>query len=553
MSSFPHPHRLALFSLRPLNERAKNVASHPGNKHLTSKLNDGTIVLDIGFHIRSRSRHTIATLGRGGDADLFIEGFNISKIQCSFEIEPNTNVIMLYDRSHGQTTQVFGHNATPFEHGRVRQVVVQKNLNDVLGMGGKMQDVFRFQLLWHENTCLTTERIKELESILDDHVENPRLARTVDDLETVLPSQMQTRIHTAGPLQLKMRYTKIDRLGSGQFGVVYKAIDVDTGKLLAVKILQQPEQALDEEWRKSLYYALKREVEALSQISHPHVVDFITSQGWDGPAAEIFMGLKDGALSSLVLKGDFMSVHDLAKCVCHQMLQALDCLAVNGVVHRDVKPENILYTALPNAQYRFYLGDFGLCNRTVSAHSSVGTPLYTAPEVCQSGAQTHKMDVWSLFVTIAWILDFDGFRQNLQHISLWQAQQALLAITSKIGDIQEMARVDPGERASAAQMLVKRFGGEGLSTQLNQIPPLSPTKPVPKPEAELNVKKYGPAHSSRKVPKQPTNLTRARQPSNPQARVLRPRTIDRLLTKKHELLSHVVESPGFRVRRPYKH
>lgn len=268
MSSFPHPHRLALFSLQPLNEQAKKVASHPYNQHLTSRLNDGTIVLDIGFHIRSRSHHTIATLGRG-NADIFVEGTNISKIQCSFEIEPTTNVIMLYDRSHGRTTKVSGQNATPFENGRLRQVVVQKNLNDVLGMGGKTQDVVKFQLLWYENTCLTKERVKELECTANDYEENRCLARTADELETLLPSQMQTRIHTPGLPQLKMRYMKIERLGSGQFGVVYKAIDIDTGRLLAVKIFQQPEHASKEaEWRKTLYYALKREVEALSKISH---------------------------------------------------------------------------------------------------------------------------------------------------------------------------------------------------------------------------------------------------------------------------------------------
>lgn len=68
-----------------------------------------------------------------------------------------------------------------------------------------------------------------------------------------------------------MRYVKVegDPLGSGQFRTVYKAIDVDSGKLMAVKILQRPTKASkQEEWRISLYYALKREVETLSGISH---------------------------------------------------------------------------------------------------------------------------------------------------------------------------------------------------------------------------------------------------------------------------------------------
>jgi serine/threonine protein kinase len=67
-----------------------------------------------------------------------------------------------------------------------------------------------------------------------------------------------------------MRYMKVGgKLGSGQFGTVHKAIDVDSGKFMAVKILERPIRASkQEDWREeSLYYALKREVETLSEIS----------------------------------------------------------------------------------------------------------------------------------------------------------------------------------------------------------------------------------------------------------------------------------------------
>jgi hypothetical protein len=102
-------------------------------------------------------------------------------------------------------------------------------------------------------------------------VENPRLSRTVDEAPTDLPSRRETRPHTPGCLQLKMRYVKVvgGKLGSGQFRTVHKAIDVDSGKFMAVKILEQPtRKSKQEEWRMSIYYALKREVETLSDISH---------------------------------------------------------------------------------------------------------------------------------------------------------------------------------------------------------------------------------------------------------------------------------------------
>ena len=95
------------------------------------------------------------------------------------------------------------------------------------------------------------------------------------------------------------------------------------------------------------------------------------------------------------LKCDPSSLSTIAYSACDQILQALDFLAVKGIVHRDVKPENILYEAYGHLgeEYRFQLGDFGLCNSTVDAVTCVGTPFYMAPEVFQHGTQTDKMDV----------------------------------------------------------------------------------------------------------------------------------------------------------------
>jgi hypothetical protein len=266
-------HPLVLFSLVPKNDRSENVLAHPSNSHLVSRLPNNKLALDIGFHIRSESCNTLATLGRG-DADIFVEGASIAKIQCSFEINVETNVVMLYDRSHAETTQVFGENVTPFEHGRIRKVVVQDELNTIIGMGGERQNLVQFGLRWHQGAMETMEKIKNRESIRSGQAENPRRARTIDDLPTLLPSQRETRGHTPGLMQQKLRYREIGAaLGSGQFGTVHKCIDVDSGTLMAVKVLVPSPGASDpEEWNQSLHYALEREVETLSEISHVSVV-----------------------------------------------------------------------------------------------------------------------------------------------------------------------------------------------------------------------------------------------------------------------------------------
>jgi hypothetical protein len=177
---------------------------------------------------------------------------------------------MFFDRSHGCSTQVSGENATPFEYERVRKVLVQKDLNTIIGMGGEGRNLVQFELEWHQDPTQTAEAIKNYDALPCGRVENPRLARTVDEAPTDLPSRRETRPHTPGPRQLRMRYVTVGpKLGSGQFGEVYKAIDVDSGKFMAVKILERPSRASKQEyWRQSLYYALKREVETLSEISH---------------------------------------------------------------------------------------------------------------------------------------------------------------------------------------------------------------------------------------------------------------------------------------------
>lgn len=132
-----------------------------------------------------------------------------------------------------------------------------------------------------------------------------------------------------------------------------------------------------------------------------------------------------------------------------------------GIVHRDVKPENILYTHSPSGELVFKLGDFGLCNQTAAAQSAAGTPIYMAPEISSAAqGQTPKADIWSLFMVLVWIYDFGGFRRDAYEGQLTVA--ALLRLAGEaaapgqhLAQLGEMARPDPERRASAAQMMLK--------------------------------------------------------------------------------------------------
>jgi len=263
------------------------------------------------------------------------------------------------------------------------------------------------------------------------------------------------------------------------------------------------------------------------------------------------MGLMEGTLQSLVAGGCSTHINDLGGTVLHHMLQAIDCLAVEGIIHRDVKPENILYISRMG-EYHFQLGDFGLSNRQGIASTFAGSPLFMAPEMFQGGKQTHKADVWSLYVTMLWTLDAEGFREASKRFKTHEeVRQAVLLLASKadsVSVIREMARIDPQDRASAAQMLVKCFSGKGLTTPQNQVPPLtsprvhdkSPAPALASP-APANTAQPKPRHVRRRPnPVLATGQFRVDKARHPQAQVRQPfgptkRGLDQALDRVYRL------------------
>lgn len=91
-------------------------------------------------------------------------------------------------------------------------------------------------------------------------------------------------------------------------------------------------------------------------------------------------GLKEGNIIQLVETNAFRSVTGLPKRLLHDGLKALDYLESKGILHRDVKPENILWS-LTGDVYLFQLTDFGLCNSISMASSFLGSRRYMAPEM----------------------------------------------------------------------------------------------------------------------------------------------------------------------------
>jgi Protein kinase domain/WD domain, G-beta repeat len=191
-------------------------------------------------------------------------------------------------------------------------------------------------------------------------------------------------------------YLLEEQLGAGGMAVVFKALDRDLGRRVALKILA-PGLASDPGFRQRFM----REAHAAAAVDDPHIIPVYEAGESDG-VLFIAMRLVPGKDARTLLRNEGPMPVRRALAIVSAIAPALDAAHAAGLVHRDVKPANLLVDAHPDRPDHVYLTDFGLSKGALAAigltglGNFLGTPSYCSPEQIQGQPVDGKADQYGL-------------------------------------------------------------------------------------------------------------------------------------------------------------
>ena len=205
---------------------------------------------------------------------------------------------------------------------------------------------------------------------------------------------------------LNERYEILDRIGDGGMSIVYRARDLIEKRTVAVKVLR-PEHVSDEDSIRRF----RREAEATQRLQHPNLVELFDISVDTAPYF-LVMEYVDGVTLHSIIKQGKMPYDRIIE-ITWQIAEALQYAHQNRVIHRDIKPQNVLI----GENDKVKVSDFGiaiLASQTTIVHtrSIIGTAHYFSPEQAKGDTVTEQSDLYSLGVVlyemISGQLPFDG-------------------------------------------------------------------------------------------------------------------------------------------------
>ncbi|MBK8248728.1 MAG: protein kinase [Gemmatimonadetes bacterium] len=206
------------------------------------------------------------------------------------------------------------------------------------------------------------------------------------------PIMLTDNAHTGWPEELSEEYEYLGELGRGGMAVVYRARERALGREVAVKVVR-PRFHADEE----AVSRLAREARTVAQLEHPNIVSLHAIKKLNNGLALVMQIVPGMTLKAALAAGPMAG--ERAEAILKDIARALAYAHRCGVVHRDVKPENIF---LDDVTGRALLSDFGVARsitentELTATGTAIGTPTYMSPEQIDGGALDGRSDLYAL-------------------------------------------------------------------------------------------------------------------------------------------------------------
>jgi serine/threonine-protein kinase len=243
-------------------------------------------------------------------------------------------------------------------------------------------------------------------------------------------------------------YDIIAELGRGGMGVVYKGYETSLNRYVAIKVLADS-LAHDE----SVKERFLREARSMAALNDPHIIS-IYFIGDDAGQTYFVMEFVDGeSLGSLLKREGKLKPEQAAKIV-YQTAQGLATAHDKGVIHRDIKPGNLMITAkgaVKIADFGIALSSQDFSKKLTSTGEFVGTPGYLSPEVCQGKPVDQRSDIFSLGIVL-----FECLAGRMPFTDESPLGLMLEVVKAEIPDVRTLnAEVDPELERILAKMVAK--------------------------------------------------------------------------------------------------
>jgi serine/threonine protein kinase len=264
-------------------------------------------------------------------------------------------------------------------------------------------------------------------------------------------------------------YEMLGELGRGASAVVYRARDRVLGRLVAIKVVRAHSIASADD----ALQRLAREARTVARLHHPNIVTVHAVKRLASGGLALVMQLVPGRTLKETLAAEGPMAPERVERVLRDVAEALAYANIHGVVHRDVKPENIFLDAESG---RAMLSDFGIAfsveheSRLTVTGATIGTPAYMAPEQIDGAPANARSDLYSLGV-VAWEM-LSGQRP-------WAGQSLFnVILKQKTEELPPIDALRPGEVPERLQYLIERMmqkrpgarfaGAEGLIAKLDR-------------------------------------------------------------------------------------